>query len=137
MESGGRSSDLGPMWIGATVTTISVGLFPRLNAVKEGGVPIWELDPEARVLLPVVLILSLLLFVFVGRWAWHGDQDRPTKVGFVCGILSLVGVVVFFLSGPIMLGGLAATLGLEGRRRAEPQGQGKAKAAIALGSLGF
>src|SRR5687767_12833786 len=102
METGKRASDLRPLWIGATVTTISVGLFPRLNAVKEGGVPIWELDPEARVLLPVVLVLSLLLFMFVGRWAWRADHDnRPAKVGFVFGILSIVGCVLFFLSAPI------------------------------------
>lgn len=135
--SGARSAR--PLWLGAVLTTVAVGLFPRLNAVIYEDVPIWSLDSEARVLFPAILLLSLLLFIFVGRWAWRSrdSHNRPAKVGLVCGVLSLVGVVAFFLSLPIMLGGLAATLALEGRRRAAGEGRPRqATAALALGVLG-
>jgi hypothetical protein len=46
--------------------------------------------------------------------------------------------VVFWLSGPIVLGGLGTTLGLEGRRRAGAEGgAGLATAAIVFGLLAF
>ncbi|MGI8774649.1 MAG: hypothetical protein ACR2KQ_06500 [Actinomycetota bacterium] len=139
MEDGNHARDLRPLWRGALVTTLSVGLFPRLNAVINEDVPIWHLDPEARVLFPLILILSMLLFFFLGRWAWRTDRgNRPAKVGLVCGILSIVGAVAFFLSLPIMLGGFATTVGLEGRRRAATHGRsGQANAAVALGVFGF
>jgi hypothetical protein len=45
-------------------------------------------------------------------------------------------VVAFFVSAPIVLGGLAATLGLEGMRRAAFEGNRRsAVAAIVLGSV--
>ena len=132
--------DLRPLWVGAVLTTIAVGLFPRLNAVINEDVPIWHLDPEARVLFPLILVLSVLLFVFLGRWAWNSEigHNRPAKVGLVCGVLSLVGVVGFFLSLPIMLGGFGVTLGLEGKRRAGAEGRAtQATVAVILGSIGF
>lgn len=53
-------------------------------------------------------------------------------------MLSLVGALAFFVSLPIMLGGLATTLGIEGRKRATSEGRsGQANAATALGVLGF
>jgi hypothetical protein len=56
----------------------------------------------------------------------------------VAGILGLVGVLAFFLSTPIIFGGLAVTLGLEGRRRATTEGKGtEATAAIVVGALAF
>lgn len=134
-----REANQKRLWIGAAVTTFTVGFFPRLNAVLAEDVPIWHLDPEARILLPVILVLSVLLFVVVGKRAWrHETDNRPAKVGLICGVLSLVGGVAFFLSLPIMLGGLAATLGIEGRNRAPSEGRGgQANAATALGVLGF
>lgn len=128
-----------PLWIGAVVTTIAVGLFPRLNAVLAENVAIWHLDPEARILFPLILVLSILLFVIVGRRAWRdGGNNKPAKTGLVCGVLSIVGGVAFFLSLPIMLGGLATTLGIEGRNRATSEGRSRqANAATALGVLGF
>lgn len=140
MQRDEDASDLKRLWVGAAVTTAAVGLFPRLNAVINEDVPIWHLDPEARVLFPAILVISLLLFFFLGRWAWRDGSsgNRPAKVGFVCGILSIVGAVAFFLSLPIMLGGLAVTLGLEGLRRAPTRGKGRqARVAIGLGALGF
>lgn len=127
------------LWIGAVVTTVAVGFFPRLNAVLAEDVPIWHLDPEARVLFPLILVLSVLLFLTVGRRAWRDQGDnKPAKVGLICGVLSLLGILGFFLSLPIMLGGLAATLGIEGRKRATHQGRDRqAGAATALGVVGF
>jgi hypothetical protein len=59
------------------------------------------------------------------------------NVALVCGVLGLVGVVAFWLSAPIVLGGLAVTLGVEGRRRAD-QGRGTvALAAIVIGAVAF
>jgi len=137
-ESSGNAS-LRTLWVGAALTTVAAGLFPRLNAVIYEDVPIWRLDPEARVLFPVVLLLSLSVFVLLGRWAWRVNRgnNRPARVGLICGGLSIVGVVAFFLSLPIMLGGLALTLGLEGRKRAPSAGGlGQSNFAIALGCLG-
>jgi hypothetical protein len=46
--------------------------------------------------------------------------------------------VLFWLSGPIVLGGLGTTLGLEGRRRARTEGRATmATAAIAVGIVAF
>lgn len=128
-----------PLWVGAALTTVAVGLFPRLNAVIYEDVPIWRLDSEARVLLPAVLLLSLLVFVLLGGWAWRAGREanRPANVGLVSGALSIVGVLAFFLSLPIMFGGLAVTLGFEGRNRSPSEGGlARANGAIALGSIG-
>ena len=49
----------------------------------------------------------------------------------------MLGVVAFFISGPIVLGGLAATLGLEGRRRSI-EGRGRvATVSVVVGVLAF
>ncbi len=70
---------------------------------------------------------------------WLGGHAR--KRGSVAcstpgiAILAVLGVVAYWISAPIMLGGLAVTLGVEGRRRA---GRGRARmatVAIALGGL--
>lgn len=129
-----------PLWWGAALTTIAVGLFPRLNAVIAEDVPIWELDPEARVLFPAILVLSVVLFATIGTRAWRPDPaaNKPAKFGLICGVLSIVGAVAFFLSLPIMLGGLAATLGIEGRKRATSTSQSRqATTAVILGIIGF
>ena len=126
------------LWLGAALTTVGVGLFPRLNAVIYEHVPIWRLDPEAQVLLPAGLLLSLLVFATLGRWACRagGHTNRPARVGLVTGVLGILGVLVFFLSLPILLGGLAVTLGVEGRLRAATEGRlRRANLAIGLGLL--
>ena len=108
-----------PLWQGALATGVLAGLAPRVNAVIYDHEHIWYLDAEARVLLPIVVALPFALAATVGRWAWRGPRNRPALVGLVLSVLSVGGVVAFFVSAPIVLGGLAATLGLEARRRAE------------------
>ena len=62
-------------------------------------------------------------------------RNRPARVGLACGILGLVGVVAFWLSVPIILGGLAIMLGLQGRRLGATEGRGgEALAALVTGT---
>jgi hypothetical protein len=127
-----------PLWWGALLTALVAVLFPRLNAVLHENQAFWQLDTEAAVGIPVIVAVTLALFSLLGRWAWRRDntRNRPAKVGFACGVLALVGVVAFFVSAPIVVGGLAATLGLEGMRRAAFEGNRRsAVAAIVLGSV--
>ena len=96
---------------------------------------IWQFDTEDRVLAPLVVVISLALFAVVGSIARGGTRNRPALAGLVIAILAFLGVVAYWISAPIMLGGLAVTLGVEGRRRA---GRGRARTAtlaIALGGL--
>jgi hypothetical protein len=129
------------LWRGAAATALAAVFFPHLEAVKNKDQPLWELwphDREGLLLVPLVIVLTIALFALLGAWAWNGARDRPAKVGLVCGVLGFVGVLAFFLSAPIIFGGLAVTLGLEGRRRAETEGSStKALAAIALGAVAF
>ncbi len=127
------------LWIGAVLTATAAVFFPRLNAVIHGGQRPWEIDAEAAVLIPVIVVVTLALFGAVATPAWRSNRssNRPATVGLACGILAPVGILAFFVSAPIILGGLATTLGLEGRRRAAVQGGSrKALAAIALGIAG-
>jgi len=77
-------------------------LFPRLEAVKNEDVAIWELDSEARFLVPLIVVLTLALFGLLGSWAWRSESgtNRPAKVALVSAVLGLVGVLAFFLSAP-------------------------------------
>lgn len=123
------------LWQGALATGVLAGLAPRVNAVIYDHEGIWHLDPEARVLFPLVVALPLLLAATVGLWAWRGPRNRPATMGLVLSGVSVLGVLAFFVSGPIVLGGIAATLGLEGRRRAD-EGRGRmATVAVAVGLL--
>jgi hypothetical protein len=129
------------LWGGAAATALAAVFFPHLEAVKNEDRPLWELwphDREGLILVPLIILVTLALFALLGGWAWSesGTRNRPAKVGLVCGILGLVGVLAFFLSAPIILGGLALTLGVEGRRRAGTEGRGtRALAAIVLGAV--
>jgi hypothetical protein len=129
------------LWGAAAATAFAAVFFPHLEAVKNEDRPLWELwphDREGTILVPLVILLTLALFAVLGRFAWSdtGARNRPAKVGLVCGILGLVGVVAFWLSAPIIFGGLAVTLGVEGRRRARTEGRPtQALAAIALGAV--
>jgi hypothetical protein len=51
-----------PLWLGAVATAISAVVFPRLEAVKNEDVAIWDLDGEAMVLAPVIIVLTLAVF---------------------------------------------------------------------------
>ncbi len=121
------------LWQGALATGVLAGLAPRVNAVIYDHEHIWHLDPEARVLLPIVVALPLVLASTVGLWAWRGPRNRPAAVGLVLSFVAVLGVVAFFVSAPIVFGGLAATLGVEGRRRADERRGRMATFAVVLG----
>ena len=123
------------LWQGALATGLLAGLAPRVNAVIYDHEHIWHLDSEARVLLPVVVALPFLLAATVGLWSWRGRHNRPTLVGLILSVLAVAGVLAFFISAPIVFGGIAVTLGLEGRRRAS-EGRGRmATVAVVVGIL--
>ena len=125
------------LWKGAGVTAFAALLFPRINAVIYDNEKIWHLDSEAAMLAPLVVVLSLALFAAVGPVAWRGGDNRPAVVSLVTGALSIVGIVAFWISAPIMFGGLAVTLGIEGVQRApESQRRRLAVAGIVLGVVG-
>jgi len=126
------------LWRGAVLTALAAVLFPRLNAVLHENQAFWQLDTEAAVGIPLIVAATLTLFALLGRWAWRRDntRNRPATAGLACGILALVGAVAFFVSAPIVLGGLALTLGLEGTRRAPDEGRRRhALAASVLGTV--
>lgn len=123
------------LWQGALATGVLAGLAPRVNAVIYDHERIWHLDPEARFLLPIVVALPFVLAATVGRWAWRGPRDRTARTGLVLSLVAVVGVLAFFVSAPIVFGGVAATLGIEGRRRADEDGARTATVAVMLGVL--
>jgi hypothetical protein len=131
------------LWGAAVATAFAAVFFPHLEAVRNKDQPLWELWPhdlEGTILVPLIILLTIALFVLVGRWAWseRGASNRPAQAGLVCGVLGLVGVTAFFVSAPIIFGGLAVTLGVEGRRRARTEGRGTpALAAIVVGAVAF
>lgn len=135
------------LWRGALATAAAALFFPKIEAIRNEDAPLWELavffapgDREGLILIPLVILLTIAFFALVGGWAWRdsGARNRPARVGLVAGILGLAGVLAFFLSAPIILGGLAVTLGFEGRRGAATEGRGtEAIAAIAVGAVAF
>lgn len=138
MDAPGVRSGNTLLWRGALLTALAAVLFPRLNAVLHEGQAFWQLDREGAIGIPAILVVTFALFATVGRWACRDNNtdNRPAKTALVCGILSLLGVVAFFVSAPIVLGGLALTLGLEGVPRAATEGKrAHAVAATALGTV--
>ena len=135
------------LWAGAVVTASAAVFFPRIQGIRDEGDSWWRLawffvpqDMEGVILVPLVVLLTIALFALVGRWAWRdtGAANRPAKVGLVVGLLGLLGVLVFFVSAPIILGGLGITLGLEGLRRRQTDGGDKlAAAAIVVSAAAF
>jgi hypothetical protein len=135
------------LWAGAAVTASASVFFPKVEAIRDKGDSWWRLatfvvpqDREGLVLVPLVILLTIALFAFVGRWAWEdaSARNRPAKVGFVCALLGFAGVLAFFVSAPIIFGGLGATLGAEGLRRRDTEGAGAlAAAALAVGAVAF
>jgi hypothetical protein len=128
-----RAETMTHLWKGAGLTAAAAILFPRLNAVMYEHEKIWQFDGEDRVLAPLVVVVALALFAVVGSIAWRGTRNRPALAGLVFAILALLGVVAYWISAPIMLGGLAVTLRVEGRRRGGRAWM--ATVAIALGGL--
>jgi hypothetical protein len=143
----GKSRETALLWGGAVVTALAAVFFPRIQGIRDRDESWWRLlwfvvpqDLEGVVLVPMVILLTIGLFALVGRWAWRDNlrRNRPATVGLVCSLLGIGAVLVFFLSGPIVLGGLGTTLGLEGRRRARAEGRATvAAAAIAVGIVAF
>ncbi len=135
------------LWAGATVTAASAIFFPRIQGIRDQDESWWRLawfvvpqDREGVLLVPIVILLTLGLFAIVGRRAWRntGGRNRPATVGLICSLLGLPGVLVFFLSAPILLGGLGTTLGIEGRRRSAAEGRGGlALVAVVVGLVSF
>ncbi len=121
--------------LGAITTAVGAVLFPRLHHVIYEDGPIWEFDSEARVLAPLLFVTALLLFLAVGAWAWRGSSNRLATTALVCGVLAVIGVLAFFVSAPVIFGGMAITHGVEGRRRSVTANK-KAVAGIVLGSIG-
>lgn len=123
---------------GALLTAAAAVLFPRLNAVLHDGQALWELDAEAAAFIPIIIGITLVIFATLGRWSWRVETstNRAARTGLVCGILGLLGIVAFWISAPIIFGGLALTLGLEAVRRATLAGRrGEAVAATTLGAV--
>jgi hypothetical protein len=134
-QAAARATTTRLWWAGLLTLVAAVG-FPRLNdyfsSSENGG----RLDREEVVGLLVVAAVTIALFGLLARWAVHAPavSGRPAKVGLVCSILGLVGILAFFVSAPIVLGGLGATLGYEARKRAAVAGHGRmALAAMVIG----
>jgi hypothetical protein len=123
------------LWTGASLTAAAALFFPRVNAVIYDDEKIWQLDPEARIMAPLVVVFTLLVFAAIGPWAWRGHRNRPARVGLVVGVVAALGVLAYWISAPIVFGGLAVTLGLEGLRRADEGRRREALAAVAVGAL--
>jgi hypothetical protein len=124
---------------GAVLTAVAAVLFPRLNAVLHEGQAFWQLDREAAVLIPVIIAATLALFATVGRWAMGSTgRNRTADIALATGVVSVLGIVAFWVSAPIVFGGLASTLGLGGLRRATEEGKAtRALAATVLGLFGM
>lgn len=132
------------LWWGAAATSAAALFFPKIEGIRNHGRSPWQLliffvplDVEGLILIPIIIASTFVLFWLVGGWAWRdaGGRNRPARVGWICGALGVVGVVAFWLSAPIVLGGLAVTLGLQGRRLAQTEGRpGEAIAAIVVGA---
>ncbi|MBD0328625.1 MAG: hypothetical protein ICV64_00755 [Thermoleophilia bacterium] len=135
------------LWIGAAFTAASAIFFPRIQGIRDDDSSWWRLltffvaqDREGWVLVPLVIALTAALFALVGGWAWRDARrrNRPAKVGLVTGVLGFAGIIGFFLSAPILLGGLGVTLGIEGRRRRATEGRGVlAVGAIVAGTIAY
>ena len=88
------------LWRAAAATAFAAVFFPHLEAVKNEDQPVWEFwphDREGTILVPLIILITLALFALLGRWAWSDTsaRNRPAKVGLVCGLLGLVGVLAF------------------------------------------
>jgi hypothetical protein len=132
------------LWSWATATAAAALFFPKIEGIRNHGRSPWQLlyffvplDLEGLILGPLVIAVTFVLFWLVGGWALRNasGRNRPARVGLVCGLLGLVGIVAFWLSVPIILGGLAIMLGLQARRLVAAEGRGgEAVAALVAGT---
>ena len=132
------------LWYAGAATATAALFFPKIEGIRNHGRPLWQLliffvplDVEGLILIPVIVLVTLTLFQLVGGWALKDTEarNRPARAGVVVGILGLFGIVLFWISAPIILGGLAITLGLAGRQLASARGRSStALAALILGA---
>lgn len=122
-------------WKGAAVTAAAALLFPRINAVMYDHEKIWHLDKEAAFLAPIVVVLSLTVFVAIGLPLLRTGRAATGSL-IVGAVAVLSGVVAYWISAPIMLGGLAVTLGLSALEQPQRGGRGFARAGVVLGAVG-
>jgi hypothetical protein len=122
------------LWTGAAAAAFAALLFPRVNAVIYDHEKIWQLDSEAKVLAPLVVVVTFLLFAAIGLPLWR--TGRLASASVVIGVVGLLGVVAYWMSVPIALGGLAVTLGTEALHRDDAGlRRGRAQAGVALGAV--
>lgn len=131
------------IWAWATITAAAALFFPKIEGIRNHGHSAWgllyffiPLDLEGLIIIPPLIAITFVLFRYLGGWALRdaNGRNRPARTGLVTGALGIVGIVAFWVSAPIVLGGLAIMLGLAGRRLAAVEGRGVASSiAITLG----
>ena len=126
-----RTESTSHLWTGAAVTAFAALLLPRVNAVIYDHEKIWQLDSEAKVMAPLVVLVTLVLFAAIGLPMWRGNRLGTGSV--VVGVVAVVGVLAYWVSLPIALGGIAVTLGSEAVRRGDTRLS--ARIGIVLGAL--
>jgi hypothetical protein len=128
-----RTAPSSLFWKGAGLTAVATVLFPRINAVMYDHEKIWQLDKEAAVLAPLVVVVSLVVFAAIGVPLQR--SRRAATASLVVGVLAVLGFVAYWISLPIMLGGLAVTLGIVSLEQSEPAHRGFARAGVVLGAV--
>ena len=76
-----------PLWTGAGLTAFAALLFPRINAVIYDHEKIWHLDSEAKVIAPLVVVVTLVLFAAVGLPLWR--STRLARASLVVGVVAV------------------------------------------------
>jgi hypothetical protein len=119
------------------MTAAAAVLFPRLNAVLYDHERIYQVDREAAILIPIIVLVTFGVFAVVcGRALRASATNTPATAGLASGIVAVISIVAFWISAPIVLGGLAVTLALAGLERAELEGgRRRALAGLMLGSV--
>ena len=112
-----RTESTSRLWTGAAVTAFAALLFPRVNAVIYDHEKIWQLDSEAKVMAPLVVAVTFALFAAIGLPLWRSRRLATASV--VVGVIAVLGVVAYWVSLPIALGGIGVTLGSEAVRRGD------------------
>ena len=98
-------------------------------------------DVSAGQVVGMIAVTIVMLAALAAIFLWLVPRERavpgrPARAGLILGIVAVVTVVVFWTGLPFPLGAGAIALGLIGREQATPSsGQGRATAAIALGTL--
>jgi hypothetical protein len=126
------------VWWAGLLTLVAAAGLPRLNDYLSPSENGGRLDREELIFLIVIAAVTVLLFGVLARWAVQAPphSSRPATVGLACSVLGLAGILLFWVSAPIVLGSLGATLGYEARRRRALAGHGRmALAALVLGGV--